>query len=80
MGREKAYECFTAGRARNVDAFVAELHVLAQVPTMQNNDVMAPIIDARVQVPQSRRKKVCMMPFSSFTVLVVFVPIAALWM
>ena len=26
------------GRARNVDAFVAELHVLAQVPTMQNND------------------------------------------
>ena len=42
--------------------------------------MMAPMIDARVQVPQSRRKKVCMMPFSSFAVLVVFVPVAALRM
>ena len=37
-GREKAYECLTAGHARNVDALVAELLVLTSVPIMQNND------------------------------------------
>jgi hypothetical protein len=79
-GREKAYECFTARHARNVDAFVAELHVLAQVPIMQDNDNDG--ADNRCEgagAPEQKEKGVhdaC----SSFTVLVVFVPVVALRM